>query len=110
MTAIPRSLLNLGYGTGNPNGFPDFKPLNPHGRPMPRPEREVRRTPVTEELWQIHVITQREGTLPVGPKMPREALEPVIAAMRVAIAPGWSNPHLVRVPSRGGEVKTIEGA
>ena len=80
---------------GNPNGIPDFKPLNPWGRPMPEPER-----PPRPPLWQVHVSDRSRGrVIPVGPRMGKEYAEMFRLAISNQIHLGaerrWANPHLV---------------
>ena len=60
-------LLDIGYGSGSPAGFPGYKPLNPWGRAMPKPKRAYRQKPIHEELFQL-VMEYRDGR--------REALGP----------------------------------
>lgn len=59
----------IGYGSGNPAGLPDFRPLNPWDRPMPR--RERRRT-LRGALYQAFAEC-RDGTeMAVSPKWSSE--------------------------------------
>jgi hypothetical protein len=89
--------LNIGFGTGNPAGAPDFKPMNPWGRPMPKPERQPR-----PELHQVHVKDAKTARIiPVGPKTERENAEMLCIAIGQQIALGaerqWREPHVVRL-------------
>lgn len=77
----------------------DFKPLNPWGRPMPKPQREMQKAPPS--LFQVHVEENATGRqIPVGPKVS----DPVFAerfceAIGVMIGrqreKSWSNPVIV---------------
>ena len=92
MTIAPKPSINLGYGTGNPASTPDFRPLNPWGRPMPKPER-----PERPKLYQVHVRDKRNGrTIAVGPKMAHEFTEMFRLSIAQGIASGaekrWRDP------------------
>jgi hypothetical protein len=87
----------MAYGTGNPVGAPDFKPLNPWGRPMPKRER-----PPPPPLHQVVVKENASGVLtPVSPRMPKEHCEAFCEAISLQIVAGaekrWSDPHVVKV-------------
>lgn len=94
---MAKALLNLGYGSGDPVAFPGFRPLNPWGRPMPRPKVPPR--PVVYQLF-VETMPTRQ-LLAVGPSGPKHFLEPLCAAIEQHIAAGlekdWRNPHLVRL-------------
>lgn len=82
---------------GNPNGIPDFKPLNPWGRPMPTPERAPR-----PPLYQVHVTDKRDNReKPVGPRMQEEFAEMFRLTIQNQISLGaerrWIEPHLVMI-------------
>lgn len=90
--------VNLAYGTGNPVSVPDFKPLNPWGRPMP----QVTQPPPRPVLHQVHVRDNRTARImPVGPKTERENAEMLCIAIGQQITLGaerqWSKPHVVRL-------------
>ena len=57
----------------------------------------------TQTLYQIHVETRKGHILKVGPKAPRNFLEPFVIAINKSVAKGkerdWSNPVLVETPS-----------
>lgn len=95
--------INVGHGTGTPAGMPDFRPLNPWGRAMPKPMRQPR-----PSLWQIFVKDARTGTrIAVGPKAPKEFSEALIERLNLNIVVGiekqWSDPELVCVAGAGNE-------
>lgn len=81
---------------GNPNAIPDFKPLNPWGRPMPLPER-----PPRPALYQVHVKDKRVGgkVIAVGPKMVHEYAEMFRLTIANQISLGaerrWTEPHVL---------------
>lgn len=81
---------------GTPAGFPDYKPLNPWGRPMPK-----YKPPEKPERYQIFVETKTRDLLAIGPKAPEDFLRPLCRAIEEQIARGnekdWSNPHIVRL-------------
>lgn len=82
MTA-PRKSINIGYGTGTPAGFSNFRPINPWGRSMPKPSR-----PVREDLYQCVVKDWLGAEKVVGPKMSREATERFVMAINGEVALG----------------------
>jgi hypothetical protein len=90
-----KPLIEVGFGTGTPAGFPDYRPLNPWGRPMPRTGRKPR-----PQLWQI-VLRRHGKEVPFGPKMPKEVLEPFFKTVELGIRTGQhpelSSPHMVMV-------------
>ena len=82
--------------------LPNFKPMNPWGRPMPKPSREIKKAPPS--LYQVHVeLTSTGKQIPVGPKVNLELAERICEAIGVMIARGkektWSNPVLVETRS-----------
>lgn len=97
MSATPQPSVRI--SGGNPAGFPDYKPLNPWGRAMPRPKARPK-----PEFYQVVVETAgRDGKemLPVGPRASREFCQPLCTAIESEIAAGrettWKNPCIVRV-------------
>jgi hypothetical protein len=104
MTEPQKPFARIGYGTGNPSGFPDFRPMNPWGRampkpsrPMPHPEREGR--PGNMRLYQIWADDVHFGyRVPVGPKVAKEILEPGFEQLCRNIIDGtetrWKNASL----------------
>jgi hypothetical protein len=87
----------IGYGSGNPAGVPEFRPMNPWGRPMPAPERAPR-----PPLWQVHVKDAHDRKeKAVGPRMQKEFAEMFCLAISNQIHLGaerrWSEPHLVYI-------------
>lgn len=87
--------------------IPNFKPLNPWGRSMPKPRPRFANgtNPYLEPLYQVHVeLTESGKTIPVGPKWPKQAAEQFIMAINAKIAEGkeraWANPHLVPATSK----------
>ncbi len=92
---MTKPLARLGYGTGNPASTPDFRPLNPWGRPMPKPER-----PERHKVYQVYVYDKSKGkAVAVGPRMAHEFTEMFRLAIAQAIASGaerrWRNPESV---------------
>jgi hypothetical protein len=78
----------------------DFRPLNPHGRPMPAPPRPIRSKP--EPLFQVQVEDTRSGRAKlVGPRLVGQAAGMLCEAINREIAAGrekaWSNAHVVPV-------------
>jgi hypothetical protein len=77
-----------------------FRPVNPWGRPMPKPVR-----PVREPLYQLIVTrtseTRGKEQIGFGPKMIRAATEQLCEAVQTGIRLGveteLSDPHIVRV-------------
>jgi hypothetical protein len=80
-----------------PGSKDPFRPLNPWGRPMPKPVRGPR-----PDLYQL--IVRRHGKeIPYGPKMEKggldELLHTIEAAIRVGVEKEITEPHLVRCVS-----------
>lgn len=101
MTEPLRPTLNLGYGSGDPVGIPNYRPMNPWGRGMPKPVRQPR-----PALWQIMAMVDGKRT-PLGPMMQKEFAESLLTELnKASIATGgkvwWAEPELVCV-STGGE-------
>lgn len=92
---------------GTPNGFPDFVPLNPWGRPMPKPAQPPR-PPVS----QVVVRDLRDGgkELRVGPKWPAECAAMLCQAIEREIAAGrekrWADPVVVTFTAEIGRLPT----
>lgn len=92
-----KRLANLGYGTGNPASCPDFRPLNPWGRPMPPPPRPYREP----HTFQVCVKDKHDNQVKrVGPRWEKkEFAEMFRLAIANQISLGaerrWSDPHLV---------------
>ena len=85
-----------------PDSSVPFKPMNPWGRPMPKPKRPVRDKP--PERFQVHVERTSDGvTIPVGPKMDPDGAAQFCEAINRMIAAGreksWNNAHVVRSTS-----------
>lgn len=75
-----------------------FKPLNPHGRPMPKPSREMRKTPPS--MFQVQVEEISTGRLVlVGPRTMQSLAERLCEMIGTEIAHGreksWANPTIV---------------
>lgn len=92
-----KRILNIDYGSGNPAGAPDFRPLNPWGRPMPKPDREP-----LPPLYQVFAHDRRLGRIiPVSPKMGKEFCEAICMTIARRVGSGdwknWSNPHVVKL-------------
>lgn len=77
--------------------IPNFKPMNPWGRPMPAPKRPIKEKPPS--LYQVFVETTEGKEIPVGPRVTQEVAERFCEAIGVMIGRGkeknWSNPRLV---------------
>lgn len=76
-----------------------FKPMNPWGRPMPKPSRTMRKAPLP--LFQVFVEETKTGKhLAVGPKMEQEQAEKFCEAIGVMIGRGlektWATPTVVQ--------------
>lgn len=92
---------------GNPAGFADFRPMNPNGRAMPkttRPMPSVREgKPPEADLFQIWAETAKGTPVRLGPKAPKDFLEPLLVVMNAMSATGradWCvNPHLLPAES-----------
>ena len=93
----PRKSIDIGYGTGTPAGIPDFKPVNPYGRPMPKVER-----PVREDLYQCVVKDWLGAETIIGPRMGQTAVERLVMAINARVASGeekdWQSALAVPVP------------
>ncbi len=82
-----------------PNGYPDYKPMNPWGRPMPKTKRAMNKEP--DPLYQV-VVEQDDGSpLPVGPAIDQVTAQRCCEALAKAIMsakkPTMHNPTVVRV-------------
>ena len=91
-----------------------FKPLNPWGRAMPKPAREMRRD--RPSLYQLRVTNNATGEkILVGPKVVLELAERLCIAANVMISRGketaWSNPEIVEYrqesPAQPGSKETL---
>ena len=76
----------------------DFRPLNPWGRPMPKPKRKA----TDAELYQVFVKRNRDGAIiPFGPAVMQEVAEELLVAINGQLALGneklISEPHLCKV-------------
>lgn len=74
-----------------------FKPLNPWGRPMPKPSRPMASKKLAR--YQVHVETRDGQVIPVGPSATQQFAEMLCEAIGRQIGQGkektWSNPHIV---------------
>lgn len=90
----------VGHGSGTLVGEPGFVPLNPWGRPMPKPVTQPR--PV---LYQVVVRDKERGNreLRVGPRMIREmaSMLQIVIAEQISLGAEkrWSDPVVVAMPS-----------
>ena|SRR5258708_1883940 len=65
---MTKPILGIGRGSGDPAGFPGYKPLNPWGRAMPKPKRPFRQKPISHGLFQV-LMEFRDGRRePLGPQ------------------------------------------
>ncbi len=85
-----------------PAGMPDFRPLNPWGRAMPKPKRPVRTKPVIHDLYQLFVTRNEDGRrICVGPRVIKPVVEEFCQAVNLMIASGkekaWREPSIERV-------------
>lgn len=87
-----------------------FKPLNPWGRAMPKPKREMR-SAAPEQLYQVFVeltkpfrhpsgmVLKKGSLMPVGPKWAVGFAEQFCAKIREQITLGneksWNNPQVM---------------
>ena len=82
-----------------PNGFPNYKPLNPWGRVMPKAKRIKSREPTP--LYQVMVETDDGTQLPVGPKLDQvtagRCCEAISKTLIHAKGSTWHNPTVVMV-------------
>lgn len=78
-----------------PGSKDPFRPMNPHGRAMPKPVRQAR-----PELYQVVVKRAGWGEIPFGPKMVKECVEEffrvVDGAIRSGVEKRLSDPHIVK--------------
>lgn len=86
--------IRIGRGSGQPVGFPDFKPMNPWGRAMPKPVRQPR-----PDLYQI--VVRRHGVeIRFGPAMIKDCVDQLVTAIETSIRLGvekeLSEPHIVK--------------
>lgn len=100
---MAQAKLDIGYGTGNPNGFPDFKPINPWGRMperkrlMPHPNQFI--APEVD-LYQMWADDRENQGKPVAlfPRMPRDVLLNLLEVVNAQISLGnekrFANPRL----------------
>lgn len=97
----PKPLVRASGGT--PAGFADFVPLNPWGRPMPKPVR-----PPRPMLYQVVVRDKARGNreVRVGPQWPRELAEMLCLTIANQIRLGaerrWSEPVIIAMPATLG--------
>lgn len=99
----------MAYGKNiviGPAGFPDYKPLNPWGRPMPKPKRPIRGVPAEDELYTVEVRLSSGKFARVCPGVLKWVAERLCEAIGVEIAHGrekeYSNPTLVKVKNLQG--------
>jgi hypothetical protein len=83
---------------GQPNGFPDFKPINK----LPDHEiRELLKKTLKPALYQVRVDDRKKGNIAVGPKGPVHIIEPFANAISTQIQLGrekdWANPIVTLV-------------
>lgn len=96
-TKAPAPSIRLGVGSGDPAGFPGYRPLNPWGRPMPKSKPKP---PPPDR--QVFVTTRDNRIIPIGPKVSDDAiLQPLVRRIEEAIAAGlerdWRDPHIVKL-------------
>ncbi len=98
----PKAKSLMRISGGNPNGFPDFVPLNPWGRGFPK---ELLNRPPRPQLYQLIVRDKRDGNkeLRVGPKMEKQYVELMHGALVREIVSGaetrWFDPIVVPMPA-----------
>ena len=83
---------------GNPAGMPDFRPMNPHGRPMPKAKPKL----AQERLYQVVAERTSDGQLVrLGPMIGKEVAEHCCEALSRNIIRGlekdYANPTVVAV-------------
>lgn len=102
LVAAPKPLVRIEYGSGNPAGAPDWRPLNPWGQGFPK--HLLNRKP-RPQLYQLVVKDRRNGNkeLRVGPKMGKDFVDILLVQLNALIASGaekqWFDPAVVPVPS-----------
>lgn len=89
---------------GTPAGFPDFVPMNPWGRAMPKPAARVR-PPVSQVVVRDLRHGGRETRL--GPKAATQWVEMWCQAIREQIALGretrWADPQVITFTAELGK-------
>lgn len=101
----------VGRGSGMPNGIPDFRPLNPYGRAMPKPTRPYRTA--RPALYQVEIDLLKGGTERAGPMWEMEDMAGSVAAAinrMLALNPmhGWGRARVVLAkPAEKRDTRTI---
>ena len=77
-----------------PGSSVPFRPVNAHGRAMPKVARSIR-----QPLYQLIVTRKGRGQMPFGPKMEKqfaqELYETVLGQIRLGKEKDITDPHLV---------------
>ncbi len=109
---MTKRALDIGHGSGDPAGFPGYKPVNPWGRAMPKPKRAYRQKPIREELFQV-VMEYRDGRRePLGPAANQDFIGTLAEGINAQIALGkggeYGVAHVVPVkPAAEQDTRTI---
>jgi hypothetical protein len=78
-----------------------FNPINPWGRKAAYPDGW--KSPMREPLFQVHVMDNERGVIPIGPKVANDLASELCAATRLAIKTGritgWSDPTVLPAPA-----------
>ncbi len=103
----------VGRGSGMPVGVPDFRPLNPYGRAMPRPTRPYRQ--LRPALYQVELDLRGGGTKRLGPLWEMEESAGELSeklngaiARGLGILEGWGRTRVVLAkPAERHDTRTI---
>lgn len=100
----------VGRGSGMPNGIPDFRPINPYGRAMPKPTRPYR--PLRPALYQVEIDLRGGGTKRIGPQWAEEMAgslaETINKALLVRPMDDWGRARVVLAkPAEQRDTRTI---
>ena len=102
----------VGRGSGSPNGIPDFRPINPWGRAMPKPTRPYREKPISHALYQVEIDLRRGGKKRVGPQWAEEMAgslaETINRALILRPDDEWGRARVVLVkPAEERDTRTL---
>lgn len=94
-----KPLAKIGYGSGQPVGFPDYKPINAWGR-MPKPVARAQHHLDDSPRYQLEVTADGKPER-VGPKAGYQFVESLFVTVNAMLLSGeekvWSSPRIVRV-------------
>lgn len=100
----------VGRGSGMPAGIPDFRPINPYGRAMPKPTRPYRAE--KHALYQVEIDLRGGGTRRVGPRWAEEMAGSLAETINKALAlkpmDDWGRARVVLAkPAEKRDTRTI---